>query len=73
MDESTLQLRIRVVLVSTRVAVRSLPPGNGQVSDVLQRGLQLLEGLEPEVLQHGSDETQERLVKARAELISLAK
>lgn len=70
MDDPALLLRIRAVVVSTRAAVRSLGPGSDQVSDVIQRGLRLLDELEPQVMRYGGEEPRARLDRARDELAS---
>jgi hypothetical protein len=69
MDDARLLRRIHVVMVTTRAAASSLPPGNGQVRDAIRRGLQLLDGMAEEV--EGSDVARERLAQARRELASL--
>lgn len=61
-------LRIRVVVVSTRAAVRSLAPENGQVDALIERGRSLLLAMEPEVEAHGSRVVRDRLDEAHAEL-----
>ena len=68
MDDRTLLLRIRVVVVSTRAAVRSVAPGDGQLEALLERGRSLLLAMEPEVDAHGSRAVRDRLDEAHAEL-----
>lgn len=71
MDEGDLRLRIRVVSVSTRAAVHSLNSDDFQIGEVLRRGQWLLDGLEPVVLEHGSDEVRQELQQAREDLASM--
>ena len=75
MDDAALLLRIRVVLVSTRAAVRGLGPSHAQVPEVLRRGLDLLDDLDGQILlaDGTGPEVADRMSEARAELISLAK
>ena len=70
MHPGALLLRIRVITVSTRAAVRSLKPGDPQVSEVLERGRLLLDRLEQPVLDHESDEVRLAFAQARNELES---
>jgi hypothetical protein len=70
MDHQALRLRIRVISVSTRAAVHSLGD-DPQVRDVLKRGQSLLDGLEPLVLDLGSDEVSQAFADARAEIESM--
>jgi hypothetical protein len=69
-DDAYLQKRIRVILVTTRAAARSLGPSNGQVDDALRRGLALLDELAGDVVRDGGSDTHERLSQARRELES---
>ncbi|MEO6577770.1 MAG: hypothetical protein ABIO99_02595 [Candidatus Limnocylindria bacterium] len=46
MDDGRVRLRIRVIVVSTRAALRSLAVDDPQAFDVLERGRTLLAGLE---------------------------
>jgi hypothetical protein len=71
MDEARLQKRIHVVLVTTRAAASSLPPGNGQISKAVRRGIQLLDGMAEDVAREGDAGTREELVQAKRELASL--
>ncbi len=71
MHDDALLLRIRVVVVSTRAAVRSLHGVDGQVAEVLGRGRGLLEDLEPFVIANGSHLVRDRFAQARAELAAL--
>ena len=75
MDDAALLLRIRVVLVSTRAAVRGLGPTDEQVPDVLRRGLTLLDDLDEQFIRGDgvSPEVPERLSQARAELTGMGK
>ena len=70
MHPAALLLRIRVITVSTRAAVRSLKPDDPQVPEVMQRGRVLLERLEPHVLAHDSEEVRLAFAHARSELES---
>jgi hypothetical protein len=71
MDDTALLLRIRVVLVSTRAAVRSLRPSDPQRPDVLARGLSLLDDLEQDAASADGGAMSERLAAARAELMAI--
>ena len=71
MLEGALLLRIRVITVSTRAAVRSLGAANAQVPDVVARGQSLLDRLEPNVREHQSDEVRLAFARARTELESM--
>ena len=71
MLDAALLLRIRVITVSTRAAVRSLGSANAQVPEVIARGLSLLDQLEPDVREHQSDEVRLAFAQARAELDSM--
>ena len=71
MHPAALLLRIRVITVSTRAAVRSLKPDDPQVPEVVERGRLLLERLEPLVLEDNSDEVGLAFAQARAELDSV--
>lgn len=71
MEERALRLRIRVISVSTRAAVDSLHADDSQIGEVLQRGRWLLDGLEPVVLEHGSDGVKQEFQQAREELASM--
>ena len=71
MDAARLQRRILVVLVTTRAAVSSLGPGDGQIQSAVRRGIQLLDGMADEVTRDGDAATNERLAQARRELESL--
>ena len=73
MDDASLLLRIRVVLVSTRAAVRSLGPTDPQRPDVLARGLSLLDDLERDASTTNGTGTSERLAAARAELTAMGR
>jgi hypothetical protein len=70
MHSSALLLRIRVITVSTRAAVRSLKPDDPQVPEVLERARLLLGRLEQPVLDHESDEVRLAFAQARKELES---
>jgi hypothetical protein len=71
MHPAALLLRIRVIRVSTRAAVRSLKPDDPQVPEVMQRGRLLLDRLEPLVLEQESDEVRRAFAQAREELDSV--
>jgi hypothetical protein len=71
MDTAHLQRRILVVLVTTRAAVSSLGPGDGQARSAVQRGILLLDGMTDEVIRDGDAATNEQLAQARGELESL--
>ena len=71
MDDAGLLLRIRVVLVSTRAAVRSLQPSDPQRPDVLARGLVLLDDLEQDAARAEGRVMSEKLAAARAELLAI--
>jgi hypothetical protein len=71
MDDAKLLRRIHVVVVTTRAAASSLPPGNGQVHAAVRRGIQLLDGMAEEVEREGGSDSRERLAQARRELASL--
>ena len=66
-----MQRRIHVVLVTTRAAASSLPPGNGQVRKAVHRGIEMLDGMADEIERDSAPETQERLNQAKRELASL--
>ena len=70
MHPGALLLRIRVITVSTRAAIRSLKPGDPQVPDSLERGRVLLERLEQHALAHESEEVRVAFAQARSELES---
>jgi hypothetical protein len=71
MDDAALLLRIRVVLVSTRAAVRSLRPTDPQRPEVLARGLALLDDLERNTSSTDGRGMSDRLAAARAELLAI--
>ena len=71
MHPAAVLLRIRVIAVSTRAAVRSLKPDDPQLPEVVERGRLLLERLEPLVLDDRSDEVRLAFAQARAELDSV--
>ena len=70
MDDAYLRKRIRVILVTTRAAARSLEPGDGQVADAYRRGLLLLDAMGEDVASDGGSETREQLAQARREVAS---
>jgi hypothetical protein len=70
MHAAALLLRIRVVTVSTRAAVRSLKPDDPQVQAVLERGRFLLGRLEGHAIDHESEEVRLAFAQAREELDS---
>jgi hypothetical protein len=71
MDAARLHRRIHVVVVTTRAAASSLPPGNGQVRAAVQRGIQMIDGMTEEVADIGDARTREQLDQAKLELASL--
>jgi hypothetical protein len=71
MDDTALLLRIRVVVVSTRAAMRSLRPSDPQRPDVLARGLSLLDDLEHDAASADGTAVSDRLAAARAELMAI--
>jgi hypothetical protein len=70
MHPAALLLRIRVIRVSTRAAVRSLKPDDPQVQEVVERGRLLLDRLEQHVIDHESEEIRLAFAQARSELES---
>lgn len=72
MHSAALLLRIRVIRVSTRAAVRSLKVDDPQVAEVVERGRSLLDRLEPQVQEHAGDEVRLAFDQAREELDSAA-
>jgi hypothetical protein len=70
MHPAALLLRIRVITVSTRAAIRSLKPGDPQVPEVMERGRVLLERLESHALTHEDEEVRLAFAQARSELES---
>ena len=68
MDPAALLLRIRVITVSTRAAVRSLKPGDPQVPAVVERGRMLLEHLEAQALADQNQDEEVRLAFAQARM-----
>jgi hypothetical protein len=71
MRDAALLLRIRVITVSTRAAVRSLGAADAQVPDVVARGQSLLDRLEADVGEHPSNEVRLAFAQAREELESV--
>ncbi|MGI8830622.1 MAG: hypothetical protein ACR2I5_12730 [Candidatus Limnocylindria bacterium] len=70
MDDGTVRLRIRVIVVSTRAALRSLGLDDPQADEVLERGRTLLAGLErAETV--SEDGARDAFVRAREELDAL--
>lgn len=70
MDDGTVRLRIRVIVVSTRAALRSLGLDDPQADEVLERGRTLLAGLErAETV--SEDGARDAFVRARQELDAL--
>lgn len=70
MSEANVQLRIRVIVVSTRAALRSLAPDDPQVARVIERGRDLLGALESESAD-GSQTTRRVFDDARGEIDQL--
>lgn len=69
MDDAATLFRIRVVMVSTRAAVRSLIPGDAeQLSEVLGRAGALLDDIEADVGAARTNDVVESLAEARREL-----
>ena len=73
MDDTALLLRIRVVVISTRAALRSLRPSDPQRPGVLARGLSLLDDLEHDAVSADGTAMRERLAAARAQLAAMAR
>lgn len=71
MDEAAIQLRIRVVVVTTRAAVRSLGNDTAQAGQAIRRGLVLIDGIEADVANNGIEPVRPALAQARAELAGL--
>jgi hypothetical protein len=71
MDEAALLLRIRVIVVSARAAVRSLGPGHPKVPGVVARGAWLLDEIAPIVVGSGHDGVRRAYDEARSELVSM--
>lgn len=71
MDDAALHLRIRVIAVSTRAAVRSMKPDDPQVPEVIQRGRALLDTLATGVLDGGGDGVKLAFERAREEVAAL--
>ncbi len=69
MDHADVLLRVRVIVVSTRAAVRSFADGDPQVVRVIERGQVLLDALEAS--EHGLS-GHASFEQARAELAALA-
>lgn len=73
MEEAGLLLRIRVITVSTRAAVRSLGAAHPHLPGVVGRGRSLLDCLAPHIVEHPSDEVRLAFNQARAELESMGR
>ena len=71
MDDTALLFRIRVVVISTRAALRSLGPSDPQRPDVLARGLSLLDDLEHDAASADGTAVSDRFAAARAELMAI--
>ena len=72
MDDAGALFRIRVVMVSTRAAVRSLIPGDDpQLDDVLARARELLDDIESDLDGSAVAPVTESLAEARTELESI--
>jgi hypothetical protein len=69
-DDAYLRKRIRVILVTTRAAARSLEPGDVQVAHAYRRGLLLLDAMREDLARESDSETREQLAQARRELES---
>jgi hypothetical protein len=72
MDDTALLSRIRVVVVSTRAALRSLEPSDPQRPDVLARGLSLLDDLEHDAASADGTAVLDRFAAARSQLMAMA-
>ena len=71
MDDAALLLRIRVIAVSTRAAVRSLGPNDPDISTVVARGTSLLDNIAPMARDNASEGVREAYDRARRELESM--
>ena len=71
MADASVNLRIRVIVVSTRAALRSLAPGDPQGPQVVERGRELLAALEAET-SNGSDAATRAFEHARASIDEMA-
>lgn len=71
MDEAALLLRIRVIVVSARAAVRSLGPGHPKVPGVVARGTWLMDEIGPLVVESGHDGVRRAYDESRNELVSM--
>lgn len=71
MEDGRLDRRIRVVLVTTRVAVASLEGTDGRGVAAIHRGLALLAALSEEIALSGDERARDQLELARNELGSL--
>lgn len=67
MADASVKLRIRVIVVSTRAALRSLAPGDPQAPRVVERGRGLLAALESET-SDGSDAATQAFEEARSRI-----
>lgn len=69
MDDAAALFRIRVVMVSTRAAVRSIVPGDDpQLDEVLSRARALLDDIESDLDGSAVAAVRDGLDEARAEL-----
>lgn len=71
MDDGTVRLRIRVIVVSTRAALRSLPADDRQADEVLERGRMLLASLERTQAAGANDGAEDDFARAHEELATL--
>lgn len=72
MADASVKLRIRVIVVSTRAALRSLPPGDPQVPQVTERGRELLDALRSDS-DGAAREHEHEFEAARAEIDAMAR
>lgn len=73
MDDAAVLFRIRVVMVSTRAAVRSIVPGDDpQMDEVLARARALLDDIEADLDGSTVAPVRQSLDEARSELESIA-
>ena len=71
MDDAALLLRIRVIAVSTRAAVRSLGPNDTDIATVVARGTSLLDNIAPMAGEDASRGVRDAYDRARSELESM--
>lgn len=71
MDDGMVRLRIRVIVVSTRAALRSLAADDPQADEVLERGRMLLASLERTESAAAHDGAEGDFTRAHEELAAL--